>query len=443
MAHTQRLFNCPPELASEIVAGNCVAFIGAGFSGAAKLPDWRGLLSGLAQEAGPELSVRVDAILGSDPSAEDFHLAAQLLEDSLGRERLMAGLRGQLHVDPDQLPPTMRRRVDVLRRVPFRAILTTNYDSLLGGELATRTSYVHALRPDGHRWFERRFWLDHPGPRVLALHGQLGTPEGERALVLTRRDYRRRLYQDPGYATFLRSLLSTRTVLYLGFSFTDAYLNELRSEVLDLLDFRHGSRPVAYAVVANSPPSVRDYYLQHEGVQMLDYSTAKDPNHAGFDRWLEAIYAAASPRSRFARLLAGKRVLWLDPHPENNETIRTFFASISAERPLRAGPVALEEVTMVEDAIARLRAARDAGQPHDLVITHWGEGEAEDWQGERLANGPRLLVRMRSEDLRAPVLVFSSSRDETQRRRTVRGLGAMAYCSRFETFFAELERVLV
>ena len=38
--------------------------------------------------------------------------------------------------------------------------------------------------------------------------------------------------------TFLRSLFATSTVLFLGVSFTDAYLNELRSEVLAMLDHR-------------------------------------------------------------------------------------------------------------------------------------------------------------------------------------------------------------
>mgnify|MGYP002388440496 CR=1 FL=1 len=92
------------------------------------------------------------------------------------------------------------------------------------------------------------------GPPVVKLHGDLLAEPPD--VVLTRRDYRQRLYGSPAYTTFLKSLFATSTVLYLGFSFTDAYLNELRSEILALVDYRTGDRPLAYAVVNATGPWV-------------------------------------------------------------------------------------------------------------------------------------------------------------------------------------------
>lgn len=435
---------CPEHLAAEISAGNCVAFVGAGFSAAAKLPDWTTLLRRLATRAG--ISGQVERALSDHEGSEGRYLAAQLLEDELSRAGLIAGLRRELIGDRGA---AMERRLALLQRIPFRAILTTNFDSMLIGKVAGEDSYVDALRPEGHRWWEEQFWRDTSarpgGPMVLKLHGNL---EDERDnVVLTRRDYRRRLYQDAGYQAFLRSILATRTVLYLGFSFTDAYLSELRSEVLSLLDFRAGSAPVAYAVVADAPTELRDFYGRHEGIEVLDYTTsaAEDAggkrDFSGFDRWLEAIDEVTSPRRRFARLFAGQRVLWLDPHPANNAIVHRFFTAIASEQ-RGVAPIEIVEVARAEAARDELHAAQQRGRPFDLVISHWGEREQAECGGETLANGPRLLKLMRHEDLRAPVVLFSTKTDLRARRKLALGLGARAYCHSFQALFRELEAIV-
>lgn len=433
---------CPDHLAREIAEGNCVAFVGAGFSAAAKLPDWTRLLLGLADEA--KCKAEVERALKEHEGAEGRYLAAQLIEDRLGRAAMVEGLRRRLVGERGE---AMDQRLALLRRIPFRVILTTNFDDLLGGEVASEATYVEALRPRGHRWWEEQFWRDPErggGAAVLKLHGDLSSA-GER-VVLTRRDYRRRLYQDAGYQVFLRSILATRTVLYLGFSFTDAYLSELRSEVLSLLNFRTvaegtGAEPVAYAVVADAPRELQNFYRQHEGIEVLGYDSAGKTDFSGFDRWLDAIADATSPRRRFARLFAGRRVLWLDPHPRNNVVVHRFFAAIERERRGLA-PVELVEVALAEQACTALRDARAKGRPFDLVISHWGEQEQAECEGERLANGPRLLKLMRREDLRAPLVMFSTSTDLATRRRLALSLGARAYCYTFQALFRELEALV-
>ena len=48
----------PPELIAAINRGNCVAFVGAGFSGAAGLPSWKELLNHIAQGDGVSVELR-------------------------------------------------------------------------------------------------------------------------------------------------------------------------------------------------------------------------------------------------------------------------------------------------------------------------------------------------------------------------------------------------
>jgi hypothetical protein len=125
------------------------------------------------------------------------------------------------------------------------------------------------------------------------------------------RDYPRLLYENPDYLSFLHTYLVSHTVLYLGFSFTDAYLNELRSELLTRLHQTEESEPVAYAVINDVSSLTQAHYRKHEGVESLTYDTRGGTDYSGFDRILEAIYELTSPVMRYRSLLANKQLLWV------------------------------------------------------------------------------------------------------------------------------------
>jgi hypothetical protein len=52
-----------------------------------------------------------------------------------------------------------------------------------------------------------------------------------------------------------------------------------------------------------------------------------------------------------------------------------------------------------------------------------------------------LLEQMRREDLRCPVVVFSASTEADARKQAALGLGAQAYCFRWESLFREVQRL--
>lgn len=423
----REMFRLPASLVEETLAGNCVAFVGAGFSAAARLPGWKQLLLEIADAAPLEAAlaehVRVRIAHGSSHALDE---AAQLLEDALGREGFVAELRQRLARPP--AAAAMERRLRWLRGIPFRLVLTTNFDGVLEGPVAGHGTYRRALRP-GLRWWKPEL-ASGAGAPVVKLHGDLAVADDPSAeIVLTRRDYRRRLYHDAAYATFLRAVLSTTTVLYLGFSFEDAYLNELRSEVLALLGQRHDSAPVAYAIVNDAPAATREHFRRHEGIELLPYDSHGGTDFSGFDGWLAALYEATNPLLRFGRHLAERRILWVDPHPENNELACRFFDDAAA-----ASGRALDALVREPDAEAGLQRLREAGpsRPFDLLITHWGEDRARDEGGHPVPSAIRLLHRIRSEDLRVPVIVFASARDAARRRAQALRLGAREYFYSFE-----------
>jgi transcriptional regulator with XRE-family HTH domain len=429
----------PADLLAEIQAGNCVAFVGAGFSAAADLPGWKKLLAALAEDAGvePDTAAHVATCL-QQGSAHALDEAAQLLEDALGRERFLAELEASLGHPP--LTEAIAQRVRWLRGIPFRAILTTNFDDVLAGATTSHAAYREALRPAAYRWWDRRYWDERAGAFTLKLHGDVSQPrnDGER-VVLTRRDYRRRLYEDPAYATFLRAVMATTTVLYMGFSFEDAYLNELRSEILALLGQDRESAPVAYAIVNDVPEATRQHFRRHEGIEILSYDTDGGRDFTGFDDALAALYAATNPLLRFARRLERRRILWLDPHPENNELAFEHLAE--AARESGRGEAALVTVPTAAEAILEL-AGTSEGDSFALAISHWGEGAARDAAGQPISTAEKLLGAIREHDIRCPVVVFGFRQDVEHRKRTALGLGAQAYCYDFEGLFQAIERVL-
>ncbi len=184
----------PAELVRSIRAGECVAFVGAGFS-APVVPAWWKLLDLIADNDALE-SESADRVrrLVAKGTSKNLEASAQILRDELGPERFEASLRTALG-SPD-MDDRMQGRLDALLGIPFRAILTTNFDGILDGRSPGRDAYLDVLRPAGHRWWDQRFWNPTQGRHaVVNLHGSAAASED---IVFTRQDYRRRLYDKPG-----------------------------------------------------------------------------------------------------------------------------------------------------------------------------------------------------------------------------------------------------
>jgi hypothetical protein len=102
-------------------------------------------------------------------------------------------------------------------------IITTNYDLLIEKAFANnkvyRSSYkyyeAHAIQRE---LFRRNFFL-------LKAHGDATTAAEN--IVLTDKDYRRLLYQQPGYQSALQSMFTMYSVIFIGCSLGDPDLKLL------------------------------------------------------------------------------------------------------------------------------------------------------------------------------------------------------------------------
>ena len=128
--------------------------------------------------------------------------------------------------------------------------------------------------------------------------------------------------------------MATKTVLYMGFSFSDEYINELRSSVVQMLGVTQ-EQPLAYAITDSKSSMDRQYYLKHEGVQLLNFDPhkgGKNQNWGGFEKWLQDIHDKTSPPKRWGgdiqrglSLMTGvegsrNRIVWCVYADETGET---------------------------------------------------------------------------------------------------------------------------
>lgn len=212
----------PTELFQSYLEGKCGFFVGAGLSRGAGYPQWDGLLYGLIEKALQDHSISEEKYedckrLASDPSK--YLMLAEELRELLGVE--FKTYIEETFSDGAHEPTRAHELLVQLERNNF--IITTNYDQLIenafvkGGKFQTPYKYyeAHAIQ---RQLFQRKFFL-------LKAHGDATTAAEK--LVLTDKDYRRLLYQEPGYQSALQSVFTMYSVVFLGCSLNDPELKLL------------------------------------------------------------------------------------------------------------------------------------------------------------------------------------------------------------------------
>jgi hypothetical protein len=413
------------ELAEEIWRGRCIAFVGAGFSAAAQLPGWVELLRdalALVPMAHRNYSAVQGTLQSPSPSSRELEAAGQLIQDAIGVTRFREVISESLAVDESSLDARYLQRRRMLRELPFRAILTTNFDPLLPGSLPTAEGYRRLLRDSTGGPWDPCYWPGGEGPQVMQVHGAVGTDQ----LVFARRDYRELLFRNPGYLTFLRALFATKTVLFMGFSFRDAYVDLLRAELMALIE-RPGTTgavepPVlSYAMMTDLSEAEATYFREHEGMRVLWFE--KTAHFSGMDRLLEELVLRTNPLRRLQGRLEKARVLWFDPKPKNNVLAIQHLGGEGGE--------CFHLVTEVVQARKLLTERR-----WDLVLSHWGHRKGE------LSSAQCLLEWMHSHAIHVPVVIFSRPEFAHENKPKALAWGATDMASSWVELFRSVDRVL-
>ena len=139
--------------------------------------------------------------------------------------------------------------------------------------------------------------------------------------------------------------------------------------------------------------------------------------------------ANPSPKATLRNLVAGRRILWLDAHPENNEREMGFLGSERGR-----------DVFLTARSLAEAKGHLTAAQGNiDLVISHWGENEPDKDGEKSVALG--LLRWIHEKDVRAPVIVYAWATTAKGRRSEALKAGAFAIVGEPARLFREIERL--
>jgi hypothetical protein len=234
----------PPELVEQLERGNVVLLCGAGISiSEGGLPSGQQLAQELAQRS-------------QQADINEFTLpeVAQVYELQMGHQSLIAYLVSRFD-DPRLVPLPTHQHIATL---PFKLIVTTNWDNLLEEALHQAHKPFVKVVDDIDVAF-----ADNDKTLLVKLHGSI---ERKDSIVIASDDYYRVLARIPEIANLIRSYFATRTLLFLGYGLADDDFKHLYFGVVDNLG-RHKRR--AYAVQLNTT-SVSIKYWHEKNVEVIE-----------------------------------------------------------------------------------------------------------------------------------------------------------------------------
>lgn len=180
------------------------------------LPSWPALLKELLQIAitdgikfsGLEEDIKIAISEGK------VLMVAQELEDNIPKAALNKYLR-KIFLDRNLTPGQVHKS---LMQIPFIGYLTTNYDTLLEG--------AYTISKDGRLppVYTQEDLLTVPNPLrveddfIFKIHGDVNRPD---TVILSSHDYHEILFRTPHYRSFMETLFTVNTVLFLGFGLVD------------------------------------------------------------------------------------------------------------------------------------------------------------------------------------------------------------------------------
>ncbi|RKG63927.1 hypothetical protein D7V80_28840 [Corallococcus sp. CA054B] len=198
------------EYGVALVQGTAAVFAGAGLSRAAGYLDWKGLLREIAEEMGLNIEFEPDLV-----AVAQYHVNSNTQD----RSRLNAHLHAAFSEDAR---PTASHHI--LARLPIHTYWTTNYDSLIEEALKDAQK-----RPDIK---SKRSSLATTRKGALAtvykMHGDERETEN---VIISRDDYENYARNHGDFLVHLRGDLSSKTFLFLGFSFSDPNLDHVLGQV--------------------------------------------------------------------------------------------------------------------------------------------------------------------------------------------------------------------
>ncbi|MCA8425833.1 SIR2 family protein [Burkholderia seminalis] len=195
--------------ANDIADGAAAIFAGAGLSVGSGYVNWSELMREIAEELG----------LDVDRESNLVAVAQYHLNERRNRTRI-----NQKIIDEFSVGHALNENHKILARLPIATYWTTNYDRMIETALEAAGKVVDVKYTVEHLKKTQR------GRQavVYKMHGDVGEPD---KAVLTKDDYEGYFRDRESFVTALTGDLVSKTMLFVGFSFTDPNIDYVMSRI--------------------------------------------------------------------------------------------------------------------------------------------------------------------------------------------------------------------
>src|ERR1017187_2438823 len=270
---------CVPErLFWEMKRGTCVLFAGAGLSSQSArgdgrpLPGWGGLVAELAGMA------RVDGYPITDDLMQTIR-KGQLLEAGQELQQLVPDFSlkaylARIFADPAVRPSPAHMALPAIR---LRAVLTTNYDTLIEEAYRGATGTLPLTMTYADYASGRRDPIRNGDFFVYKVQGDYRDVS---TIALGTRSYQDLIHWNPGYRFLLESVFAAYTVLFIGFGGFDPDI----THVLDALAARFPGRPATHYILLPSgrwTDTEKRRARDDRGIELIEYDDRNNHTQVG------------------------------------------------------------------------------------------------------------------------------------------------------------------
>ncbi|EKI5182236.1 SIR2 family protein, partial [Salmonella enterica subsp. enterica serovar Uganda] len=211
-------------------------FVGAGVSKSSetktiKMPSWGDLIDALISDLNIE-------------GESDYLKIAQLYYLTFGEHLYYKKIKDFF---PDNIPHSKIH--DLIFKLSPHAVITTNWDTLLEAAINAKSYFYNIISSD------KDLMKSYLGKKLIKMHGDFKNHN----IVFKEDDYLNYSFNFPLIENYVKSVISTHTVLFLGYSYNDIDLKQ----IIKWTQNHSSVRPPMYLVVFKDIPAQRKYLESH------------------------------------------------------------------------------------------------------------------------------------------------------------------------------------
>jgi hypothetical protein len=265
----------PQSLELALRERKVIPFVGAGLSqgvtatgGTPLFPGWSGLLKDAATSLNAEGKDVTARLVASLVDADELLEAARRAQAELGNARWLRFLKSKFDKTCDEADPASLNVLRLVWSLGSNLVITTNYDRTLQWTCPDRADFrVWDIEAKAEQVTAMREGTT-ARPTVWHLHGQI---DNANEMIITPGGYAK-LYgsgEPQKYAAALdtlRSILKTHSLLFLGFSMSDA---DFMAQVTGVTDLYDGAASQHFALLRRGQGDAKA--LRRAGVEPVYY----------------------------------------------------------------------------------------------------------------------------------------------------------------------------